>query len=60
MPAPICAAGREQIIQTNHPVVGTAAPGTKVALIGRNADGAWLQLATSAWIAALLVCFVSS
>jgi endonuclease YncB( thermonuclease family)/uncharacterized protein YraI len=40
---------------TNHAVVGAATPGMKVTVIGRNADGTWLQLATGEWIAAFLV-----
>jgi endonuclease YncB( thermonuclease family) len=39
----------------NYAIAGSAAPGMMVTVIGRSADGAWLQLASGAWIAAFLV-----
>lgn len=40
---------------TNFPVVGGAARGQVLAVVGRNAAGDWLRLADGAWIAAFLV-----
>jgi endonuclease/exonuclease/phosphatase family metal-dependent hydrolase len=40
---------------TNYPVVGAAAAGQALAVVGRNAAGDWLQLADGSWIAAFLV-----
>jgi hypothetical protein len=40
---------------TNHPIVGSAAAGQALAVVGRNAAGDWLRLADGAWIAAFLV-----
>jgi hypothetical protein len=40
---------------TNHAIVGSAAAGQALAVVGRNAAGDWLRLADGAWIAAFLV-----
>jgi hypothetical protein len=40
---------------TNYPVVGSAAAGQALAVVGRNTAGDWLQLADGSWIAAFLV-----
>lgn len=40
---------------TDYPVVGGAAPGQALAVVGRNDAGDWLQLADGAWVAAFLV-----
>ncbi|MFN8470088.1 MAG: hypothetical protein U0X20_31325 [Caldilineaceae bacterium] len=40
---------------TNFPIVGGAARGQVLAVVGRNAAGDWLRLADGSWIAAFLV-----
>lgn len=40
---------------TGYAVVRTAAAGTELALVGRNATGAWLQTAENLWVSASLV-----
>jgi uncharacterized protein YraI len=43
---------------TQYPVLGTAAPGSLVALAGQNVEGTWYQTSTNGWIAAALVANV--
>lgn len=40
---------------TQYPVLGTAAPGSLVALTGQNVEGTWYQTSTNGWVAAALV-----
>lgn len=40
---------------TEYAVVGSAQTGAALAIVARNADGSWLQLADGKWIAAFLV-----
>lgn len=40
---------------TEHKIVGVAKNGQIVTIIGKNADGSWLQLDDNVWIAAFLV-----
>lgn len=40
---------------TNYPIVGGAARGQVLDVVGRNTAGDWLRLANGAWIAAFLV-----
>ncbi len=40
---------------TNYAIVGSAKAGDKIKIIGKNADGSWLQLDGNKWIAAFLV-----
>ena len=43
---------------TGYAKVGTAAPGSTLVVIGRTADGQWLQLAMNAWVYTALVSAV--
>jgi hypothetical protein len=40
---------------TDNDIVGRAAAGTNVVIVGQNEDGSWLQLEDGSWIAAFLV-----
>ncbi|GIK74995.1 MAG: hypothetical protein BroJett021_39830 [Chloroflexota bacterium] len=51
----ITAANLRQGPSTDFPVVGGAAEGQEIVIVGRIADGAWYQLDNGAWIFAQLV-----
>lgn len=51
----ITAANLRQGPSTDFPVVGGAAEGQEIVIVGRIADGAWYQLENGAWIFAQLV-----
>ena len=51
----ITAANLRQGPSTDFPVIGAAAEGDTLTIVGQTADGAWYQLQGGAWVFAQLV-----